>query len=102
MEPAHTILLVGLIGVALLHTRSRIAGAFGACAWCVGAAAFGAFYFAQGRDPLVFLGLQSPPWLYFAFMAGLFTFNAGVIARALRRRSPTVPPAGTGPTPSGS
>lgn len=79
-------LLIGLLLVAAVHTRSRLAGAFAACVWCAGALAFGALAF-QTRPSIVFLGITVPPWIYFAFMGGLLLFNVGVIVRAFRRRT---------------
>lgn len=78
-------LLVGLLLVAAVHTRSRLAGAFAAGMWCVGAIAFGVVAF-KTRESMTFVGITVPPWIYFAFMAGLLFFNVAVLARALRRR----------------
>jgi hypothetical protein len=78
-------LLLGLLLVAAVHTRSRLAGAFAAAMWCLGAMGFGALAF-QTRDSMAFVGISVPPWIYFAFMAGLLLFNVAVLARALRRR----------------
>ena len=83
MSLALAALLVGLVVVALVHTRSRLLGSFGAAAWCVGAAAYGAVQF-ETRDTLVFLGLATRPWVYFAFITSLFLFNVAVIVRMLR------------------
>lgn len=85
MDPAQVALLASLLGVALIHTRSRIAGAFAAATWCVAACAWAVFAF-RAHGPLLFLGIAAPPWVYFTFLGGLFAFNAGVVAKALRRR----------------
>ena len=112
-----TTLLVALIVVGAVHSRSRVAGAFSASAWCAGAIAFGALAFFSGAPDggdgvgaLRFLGVKTPAWLYFAFMGGLLIFNVMVIVRALRRRRPTTSPAkqaaapaqDTGRAPGGS
>lgn len=110
-------LLVGLLLVAAVHTRSRLAGAFASAVWCIGAGALGVVAFAT-RDFMTFVGIKVPPWIYFAFMTGLFLFNVAVLMRALRRRvvarrqapPPTTsgaqaPPqasVGTDPSPGGS
>ena len=95
MTVFQTALLVALLPVATLHTRSRLAGAFAASAWVFGAVVFGAIAF-QTRSTLTFVGIVTPPWLYFAFMGGLFLWNASVIARAFRRRrTPTTAPPST-------
>jgi hypothetical protein len=83
-----TALLVALFVVAAVHTKSRVAGAFAAATWVMGAVVYGAVEF-QTRHSLAFLGIETPAWLYFAFMGGLFLWNATVIARALRRRRST-------------
>ena len=85
MDPAQLALLVSVLVVALVHTKSRIAGALAASVWCVGACAYGIIAF-RTRGPLLFLGIAAPPWVYFTFLGGLFAFNAGVVAKALRRR----------------
>jgi hypothetical protein len=79
-------LLMGLVVVALVHTRSRLLGSIGAATWCVGAMAYGAVQF-QTRDVLVFLGLATRPWIYFAFITTLLLFNGAVIVRMLRMRA---------------
>ena len=102
-------LLLGLLLVAAVHTRSRLAGAFAASTWCLGAIGFGALAF-QTRDSMAFVGIMVPPWIYFAFMAALLFFNVAVLARGLRRRvvrptssTPAPKPArGTGPGPASS
>lgn len=101
MPPMQLALLLSLLAVALVHTRSRIAGAFAAAAWCVAACAWGVYAFRE-HGPLLFLGIAAPPWVYFAFCGGLFAFNAGVVAKALRRRARDRSSRGTGPTPAGS
>lgn len=89
-------LLIGLLLVAAVHTRSRLAGAIVACAWCIGAIGFGAVAF-QTRASMAFLGISVPPWIYFAFIGGLLFFNLAVIVRAFRRRTARPLPS---PTPS--
>jgi hypothetical protein len=94
-------LLLGLLLVAAVHTRSRLAGAFAAGVWCLAAMAFGALAF-QSRESMAFVGITVPPWIYFAFMAGLLLFNVAVLARALRRRvvAKRAPDTGRGPASS--
>lgn len=100
MVPALAALLVSLGVVALVHTKSRIAGAIAAAAWCVGACAYGVVAF-RTHGPLLFIGIASPPWVYFAFLGGVFAFNAGVVAGALRRRR-RERERGTGRAPTGA
>ncbi len=76
-------LLASLLVVAAVHTKSRLSGAIAASAWCVGAVVFGALMFPS-HGPLVFLGVRTPPWLYFAFLGGLLVFNLAVVARGIR------------------
>jgi hypothetical protein len=79
-------LLAGLLIVAVLHTRSRFAGALGASIWCCGALALGVERFVLERQPgLVFCGIQTQPWLFFVAIGGVLVFNVFVIARFLRR-----------------
>lgn len=106
--PAQIALLVGLVVVAAVHTRSRIAGAIVASAWVCGAMIWGAFAFEERpQASLRFLGIDAPSWIFFAFFGGLLVFNLTVLARAFRRRRPPADPAngpaatGTGPSPSG-
>lgn len=94
-------LLVGLLLVAAVHTRSRLAGAFAASVWCFGAMGFGAVAF-QGRDAIAFVGVTVPPWIYFAFMGGLLVFNVAVLVRGLRRRVVRPQAPGKGPEPASS
>jgi hypothetical protein len=96
MSALQTALLVGLFAVAAVHTKSRVAGAGAACLWCVCAAVYGGLEF-QTRDTLRFLGIETPAWLYFAFVGALAAFNVAVIARAFRRRRR---PPGTSPSPN--
>jgi hypothetical protein len=91
MNALQIALLTGLLGVAGVHTRSRVAGALAACLWCVGAVFFGVLGFETAAS-LTFLGIVAPPWLYFGSIAGLFSFNALVIVRALRRRRRSTAP----------
>ncbi len=100
MDPALAALLASLCLVALIHTKSRIAGAIAAATWCVGACAYGVVAF-RTRGSLLFVGIAAPPWVYFAFVGGLFAFNAGVVAGALRRRR-RERSGGTGPAPGGA
>ena len=76
-------LLAGLVAVALVHTRSRLLGSIGAVTWCVGAGVFAALEF-QERDTLVFLGIATKPWVFYAFILSLFIFNCAVIVRMVR------------------
>ncbi|HEY4219920.1 MAG TPA: hypothetical protein VGO62_01230 [Myxococcota bacterium] len=85
LQPAFAVLLLSLIGVAALHTKSRLAGAIAAVPWCIAAIAFAALAF-PARGNLVFVGLETPQWLFYAFLGGLVVWNATVIARGFRRR----------------
>lgn len=85
MDPALAALLASLCVVALVHTKSRIAGAIAAASWCIGACAYGVVAF-RTHGPLLFVGVAAPAWVYFAFLGGVFAFNSAVVAKALRRR----------------
>ena len=98
MQPAVVALIVCLLGVAVVHTRSRTAGAVAAAVWCLGALALGAVEF-QTRDVLTFAGISTAPWVYFAFISGVLVFNAVVVLRVVRRRRQL---AHTGPRSSAS
>ena len=77
--------MVGLVLVAVLHTTSRVGGALATVGWCVAASVFG--YQAFGDGPgLVFVGIQTPPWIFFIAMAGVGIYNLVIVVRALRRR----------------
>lgn len=95
-------LLLGLIAVAVVHTRSRLAGAVFAAVWVAVALAWGIAQFRM-RASVHFLGIDLPPWIFYGFFTGLLVFNVAVIVRALRRR-PAVGVghrAGTGPSRGG-
>jgi hypothetical protein len=100
-SPAQIALLVGLVVVAGVHTRSRIAGAVAATIWVACGLVWGATAF-EGRSSLRFLGIEAPPWLFFAFFGGLLVFNVTVLARAFRRRRASAPGADRGPSPGAS
>lgn len=95
--PAQTVLLVALIAVAAVHTRSRIAGAGAAAIWVLCAMLWAATAFEE-RSSLRFVGIETPPWLFFAFFGALLFFNLTVLARAFRRRRSSST-TGRGPSP---
>lgn len=93
-------LLMGLLAVAVIHTRSRIAGAMAATLWVFAALVWAVLRFQQ-QPTLRFLGIAVPPWIFYGSFAGLFVFNVAVIARAFRRRRAGLSasaPADTGPS----
>lgn len=103
--PAQIALLVGLIVVAAIHSKSRIAGAIVASLWVSSALVWGAFAFEERESQsLRFLGVDAPSWIFFAFFGGLLVFNLTVLARAFRRRrrSHPEPPASATPGPAGT
>ena len=86
-----------LLPVAIIHVKSRIGGALATAGWCVAAAIFGAWALSQREDGVVFLGVQTPKWVFYAVVGGVFLYNLAVVARALSRRvtaKPPAPPAG--------
>ena len=95
-------LLAALVGIAAVHTYSRLGGALATAAWCVAAAVYGWQEFATRVDGLVFAGVQTPKWLYFASLGGVFLFHSIMAVRALTRRvaGPAAPePSSTTPRP---
>ncbi len=90
-------MIAALIAVAVIHVKSRIGGALATAGWCVGAAVFGAWALAQRDDGVVFLGIQTPKWVFYAVIGGVFMYNIAVVARALSRRvTSKMPPPATG------
>ena len=91
------VLIAALVVIALVHTRSRIGGALSTAAWCLGAAVYGWNEFAGRDGGLVFLNVQTPKWLFFSALAGVFVYNVAIAGRALTRKvaapSPTSKPA---------
>jgi hypothetical protein len=80
------LLIAALVVVAVIHTRSRIGGALSTAGWCVAAAVYGWGEFAGRDGGLVFLGVQTPRWLFFSAMTGVFVYNVAIAARALTRK----------------
>ena len=87
-------MIAALLAVAVIHMKSRIGGALATAGWCVAAAIFGAWALSQREDGVVFLGIQTPKWIYFVVIGGVFLYHIGVVARALTRRvaPKTAPP----------
>ena len=80
------LLIVALVLIAIIHTRSRIGGALSTAGWCIGAAVYGWGEFAGRDGGLVFLNVQTPKWLFFSALAGVFVYNVVIAARALTRK----------------
>ena len=79
-------LVAALVGIAVIHTYSRLGGALATAAWCVAAAVYGWQEFSARDGGLVFVGVATPQWLYFVSLAGVFVFHAVVAVRGLTRR----------------
>jgi len=80
------LLIAALVVVALVHTRSRIGGSLLTASWCVAAAFFGWHEFAGRDGGLVFLTIQTPKWVFFSAVGGVFAYNVVVAVRGLTRR----------------
>jgi hypothetical protein len=80
------LLIASLVVLAVIHTRSRIGGALSTAGWCLAATAFGWQQFAGQAGGLVFLNVQTPKWLFFSAMTGVFVYNIVIAARALTRK----------------
>ena len=85
MSAALWALLGSLLGVAVIHTRTRLGGAFAAVVWSACALVFGVQHFENG-ERISFLRVATPPWLFVVAMIGLIGFNVAVIARIARKR----------------
>ena len=90
-------MIAALFAVAVIYVKSRIGGALATAGWCVAAAFFGAWALGQREDGVIFLGIQTPKWVYYAVIGSVFLYNLGVVARALSRRVTPKTPA-PGPT----
>jgi hypothetical protein len=104
-------LIVALVVIAVVHTRTRIGGALLTAGWCLAATHYGWQQF-QGRDTgLAFAGMSTPQWVFYGAMVGVFAYNVVVAVRGLTRKvasrmpmrspsspSPTSPPS-TPPAP---
>jgi hypothetical protein len=88
MSTALWALLGSLVGVAIIHTRTRLGGAFAAIVWTSCALVFGVQHFEVG-ERISFLRVATPPWLYVVALLGLIGFNVAVIARIARKRRAT-------------
>ncbi len=80
------ILMAALVLIAVIHTRSRIGGALSTAVWCIAAAVYGWQQFAGRGSGLVFLNIETPKWLYFSALGGVFVYNVAIAVRALTRR----------------
>jgi hypothetical protein len=80
------LLIAALLGIAVVHTRSRIGGALATMGWCIAAAVYGGQEFAHRDGGLVFLGVQTPKWLFFFAMAAVGLYNLVIAVRGLTRR----------------
>jgi len=80
------LLIVGLVLIAVIHTMSRVGGALATVAWCVAATIFGVQAFGDDGPGLVFVGIQTPRWIFYTAMAAVGLYNLAVLVRALRRK----------------
>lgn len=80
------LLIVGLVFIAVLYTMSRVGGALATVAWCVAACIFGFQAFGADGPGLVFVGIQTPRWIFYTAMVGVGLYNLVTVVRALRRR----------------
>jgi hypothetical protein len=90
-------LIAALVGIAVIHTYSRLGGALATAGWCVAAAVYGWHEFSTREGGLVFVGVATPQWLYFVSVAGVFVFHAVMAIRGLTRKvagpaAPKAPP----------
>lgn|GEM_PF-1121658 len=92
MSLAQGCLIVALVLVAVTHTMSRIGGALATIGWCVAALIFGVVTFQETGTGLVFMGIQTPGWLYVLAMLSVAAYNLAIVARGLRRRRREPPP----------
>lgn len=100
MSLAQGCLIVALVLVAVTHTMSRIGGALATIGWCVAALIFGVVTFRETGTGLVFMGIQTPGWLYVLAMISVAAYNVAIVARGLRRRRREPPPPPTTTTPA--
>jgi len=84
-------LIAGLVLVAVTHTMSRVGGALATIGWCAAALVYGAVEFDVRGDGLVFLGVQTPKWVFFGAMIGVALYNLAIVVRALRRKRTSTP-----------
>lgn len=98
MSLGQGLLIAGLVLVAVTQSMSRVGGALATVAWCVAAGVFGAFAFAERDDGLVFLGIQTPKWIFFAALGCVAIYNIALVVRAMRR-SKAITPAPPPPPP---
>lgn len=91
MSPAQSALLAALVLVAVTHTMSRVGGALATIGWCVAALIYGVVEFAERGHGLVFLGIQTPPWVFIAAMIGVAAYNGAIVYRAVRGRPRSAP-----------
>ena len=89
MSLAQGCLIVALVLVAVTHTMSRIGGALATIGWCVAALIFGVVTFRETGTGLVFMGIQTPGWLYVLAMISVAAYNG----ERVRARSGPAPDA---------
>jgi hypothetical protein len=92
------VMIAALLAVAVIHVKSRIGGALATAGWCVAAAIFGAWALGQREDGVIFLGIQTPKWVYYAVIGSVFLYQCAVVGRALTRR--VAPKNGSGSMPT--
>lgn len=91
MSPAQSALIAALVLVAVTHTMSRVGGALATIGWCVAALVYGVLEFSERGHGLVFLGIQTPPWLFVGAMIGVAAYNGAIVYRAVRGRRRSTP-----------
>jgi hypothetical protein len=91
VSPAQSALIAALLLVAVTHTMSRVGGALATIGWCVAALIYGVLEFGELGRGLVFLGIQTPPWLFVGAMVGVASYNGAIVFRAVRGRRRSAP-----------
>ena len=79
-------MIAALFAVAVIYVKSRIGGALATAGWCVAAAIFGAWALGQREDGVIFLGIQTPKWVYYAVIGSVFLYHCSILVRAFTRR----------------
>ncbi|MDP2345950.1 MAG: hypothetical protein Q8O67_33730 [Deltaproteobacteria bacterium] len=86
MTTPQALMIVALFVVAVIYVKSRIGGALATAGWCVAAAFFGAWALGQREDGVIFLGIQTPKWIYYAVIGSIFLYHCSILVRAFSRR----------------
>jgi hypothetical protein len=86
VSPAQGALIAALVLVAVTHTMSRVGGALATIGWCAAALVYGVIEFGHRKGGLVFLGIETPAWVFVGAMIGVTAYNGAIVFRALRGR----------------